>query len=626
MNDAFIEILIGKAQTLQDCGQLAEARALLEEAIALAPSNPAGQAALGKVCGHLKDHPQAIKHLETARKLADEDLETLFTLGYEYSQVGRYAEAIACFDTILQWLPDYPALLRWRGFALAQSGRGEEAWKDYEKALQLKPDYDAVLAGMANLLILNKHIEEAETYFLRALSIAPDVAAYHNDLGRVYRQQGRMEAAVDCSRRALELDPGCLPAVSNILYGLCYLDTMSPEQRAHEHCRFAQRYYPPPEQSFKPRIVSNCGERLNIGYMSGDFGTHSVSYFIEPVLVNHDRGRFKIFCYSNRGVPDETTQRIKALDVTWRNIMGVPAESVAAHIAKDGIHILVDLSGHSAGHRLDVMALRPAPVQASWIGYPHSTGLRQIDYYISDNLCDPPGLTDQLFSETVWRMPRIFSCYLPPVRFPAVTPPPFLANGYIIFGCFNNFCKINHSVLTVWASLLRTTPGSKLVLKSAALKGPALQKTVHNQFAELGISNDRIILLPFAATTEEHLAQYGQVDIALDTFPYHGTTTTCEALWMGVPVVSLSGSDHLSRVGVSFLHAVGLDNLVTATPEDYIKCATELSQDAHRLVHLRENLRAMMARSPLMDAIGVTREVEDAFMKMYCKNSGRVTS
>lgn len=620
MKNAFIDILISKAQNLQDRGQLSEARAILEDVVSLAPSSSYGQTTLGKVCGYLKDHPGAIVHLEIARQLTDKDLETIFTLGYEYCQMGRYTEAIACFDDVLQCTPKFPALHRWRGLALALLGRGEEAWNDYEEALRLKPDYDEVLAGMANLLFLNRHIEEAEGYLQRALTIAPEKSAYHNDLGRVYRQQGRMEAAVACYRRALELEPDCLPAVSNILYGLCYMDTITPESRALEHRTFAQRFYSPPAVPCNVKKDHEGGKPLRIGYVSSDFGTHSVSFFLEPVLINHDRECFKIFCYSNRGVPDETTLRIKDLDVTWRDIMGVPADSVKTMIAQDGIDILVDLSGHTAGHRLDVLALKPAPIQACWIGYPHSTGLEQIDYYISDRHCDPPGMTDHFYSEKVWRLPRVFSCYLPPVSFPAVTSPAFVANGYITFGSFNNFAKMNDSAVSVWASLLRNVADSKLVLKSASLGGKNLCKSVHDQFANLGVDPERIIMLPFAATTEEHLAQYSRVDIALDTFPYHGTTTTCEALWMGVPVVTLAGSSHLSRVGVSFLHATGLDDLVAGTAEEYIAHATRLARDSQWLVQLRENLRSRMAGSALMDAKGVTREIEAAFIKMYSEN------
>lgn len=608
--------MISKARQLQDNGKLVEARALLEEVVTLEPSHAEGLIALGKVCGYLKDHMESIAHLERADSLADGNLETVFTLGYEYCQTGSYSRAIDCFDRVLLSAPKLPALHRWKGFALAQAGRGEEAWNEYQEALRLKPDYDEVLSCLGNLLLINRHIEEAETCLKKAISLAPEKSAYHNDLGRVFRQQGRMEEAVACYRKALELEPENFTAASNILYGLCYVGTISPEERAQEHRSFARRYYPPPAKPLSATMRREDRGQINIGYVSSDFGTHSVSFFLEPILIHHDRRKFKIFCYSNRGVPDETTHRIKALDVVWRDIMGVTAEKAAAQIAEDGVDILVDLSGHTAGHRLDILALKPAPVQATWIGYPHSTGLSQIDYYLSDSLCAPPGLTDHLFSERVWRLPRIFSCYLPPVEFPAVAPLPFQQNNCITFCSFNNFAKVNSSVIEIWARLLYAVPGSRLILKSAALGGRSLRRSVHEQFARLGVSDDRIILRSFAVSTTEHLAQYHEVDIALDTFPYHGTTTTCEALWMGVPVVTMAGASHLSRVGVSFLNAVGLRELVAATRDDYIAIATKLASEPRRLMHLRENLRSMMAHSPLMDAKGVTREIEEAFVQM----------
>jgi predicted O-linked N-acetylglucosamine transferase (SPINDLY family) len=609
-------ILINKAENLQDAGHLQEACALLEEVVALEPLHVKAHAALGKLYGHMQDHQKAIAHLEHVQKLDEDELETGFTLGYEYCQVGRYTEAIACFDGILRHAPQLPALHRWRGFALGQLGRGEEAWHEYQEALRLEPNYHEVLAGLANLLFLNRHIEEAETYLLKALSLSPDSSAYHNDLGRVYRQQGRMEEAVACYRKALELEPGNLAAVSNILYGLCYVDHISPEDCANEHRLFAGRYYAIPANRPVQRKTRMPDKPINVGYVSSDFGTHSVSYFLEPVLIHHDLRRVKVFCYSNRGVPDETTHRIKGLGVVWRDIMGVSAEDVAAMMAVDGIDILVDLSGHSAGHRLDIMALKPAAVQASWIGYPHTTGLSQIDYYISDNLCDPPGMTDHLYSEKVWRLPRIFSCYLPPMEFPIVTDSPLLNDNCITFCSFNNFAKVNEFTIELWATILRNVPNSRFVLKSAALGGSTLQEAVCRQFAQHAINPERIVLLPFAASTMEHLAHYNQVNIALDTFPYHGTTTTCEALWMGVPVVTLAGSSHLSRVGVSFLHSVGLGDLVAETPHEYVACATRLAFDSHRLMHLRSRLRLMIAQSPLMDAAGVTREVEEAYLQM----------
>lgn len=602
-------------------GSLQAARSILADMAEQQPACPEIRAALGKVCSYQQDYPTAVTHLEQALQADPYDLETLFNLGYVYGAVGRYEESIDCLRQLKRHTPQLPALYRWEGVALDRLGRGGEALQAFQEALRLKPDYDEALAGLGNLLFNNKQMEKAERYLQRAVTIAPEKSAYHNDLGRVYRQQGRMEEAVACYRKALELEPSNFNAASNILYGLCYLDTITPESRAEEHRTRARHFYPVPEKPAFRLSRKPAGSLRHIGYVSGDFGTHSVAYFLEPILRHHDRRQFKIFCYSNRGVPDETTNRIKGMDLVWRDIMGVPAKSAAAQIAQDGIDILVDLSGHTAGHRLDLFALKPAPVQVSWIGYPHSTGLAQIDYYLSDNRCDPPGMTDQLYTEQVWRLPRVFSCYAPPMAFPAVAPAPFQKNGYITFGSFNSFAKVNHRIIQLWSALLHKVPGSRLVLKSASLGGSRLQQSVYDQFAAQGITRERIGLMPYAASTQEHLSLYHQVDIALDTYPYHGTTTTCEALWMGVPVVTLAGTTHLSRVGVSFLSAAGINELIAKNPDEYVSLASELAAERQRLIYLRENLRSMMALSPLMDAKGFTLEWERALIAMHKKNN-----
>jgi predicted O-linked N-acetylglucosamine transferase (SPINDLY family) len=299
----------------------------------------------------------------------------------------------------------------------------------------------------------------------------------------------------------------------------------------------------------------------------------------------------------------------------WCNTVGLSAEQVAAQIRADRIDILVDLSGHTALNRLDVCALRPAPVQVSWIGYPHSTGMRQIDYYITDRLCDPPGKTEQFYSEQLYRLPRVFCCYLPPLEFPPVRDR--AAGTPLTFGCFNNFAKINEPLLELWISILQRLPEARLMLKNKVLsEGSSTHKKLRQQFQAGGIEPQRLVLQVVNKSAYDHLDCYNDIDIALDSFPYHGTTTTCEALWMGVPVITLAGASHLSRVGVSFLTAVGLEELIAQSPEAYIGLAVSLARDRHRLQELRSSLRLMLASSPLMDAAGVTREVELAYEQM----------
>jgi predicted O-linked N-acetylglucosamine transferase (SPINDLY family) len=617
-----IPILLEKTEALIRQGSLVAARSLLEDLAQMAPDHPPIYAKLGMVCGYLKDHPTAIRHLEKAEELDNNLLEVVFTLGYEYCQVGRYKEAVSCFDKLIVLVPLLSALHCWRGNALAGLGRWNEAWQEFQEALRLKPDSVEVLRHMANLLYTHCQLDKAEQYLLQALIFEPGQPEILNDLGRIYRVQGCMDEAVACFRKIVSLRSSSLAAISNYLYCQCYIQAITPEKLAEEHRLLAHHFCSQtPFTRLETVSLTTHLRKLRIGYISGDLATHSVAYFLEPILQHHDHQHFDVFCYSNRAHQDATTQRLKAFATGWRDIFGVPSETVANWVSSDGIDLLVDLSGHSAGHRLDVMALRPAPVQCSWIGYPHSTGLSQIDYYISDAQCDPPSMTEHLYSERLWRLPRVFSCYLPPMDFPIVSPVPCLAERWITFGSFNNLAKVNQSVIALWAAILRAIPESRIILKSGALGGEKTRQTVLRRFARYGIAPERVVLQPFAANTVAHLAQYGKIDIVLDTYPYHGTTTTCEALFMGVPVVTLAGTHHLSRVGVSFLHAVGLDDLIAGTPNEYIMIASDLARNRQRLVHIRERLRGMMVSSPLMDAVGVTKEVESAYKMMITQVS-----
>ncbi len=612
-----VDKLMRSAALLYEKGCLQEAREQLNEVLRLAPEHVEGLSHLGYVCSALGDHTAAISCLEKVRSLIPDQMEVLFGLGVEYFHVGRSVEAVDIFDSLISIQPLLSVLHRWKGVALAELGRDSEACLAYQEALRLLPEYGEALTGLGSLLVKNRRFEEAEIYLKRAIELDPENDTAYTDIARIYRLQGRLAEALEHFKRAFELLPDSRQAADNLLYFMCYPDNITPEETAREHVRIAGRLYPAPVKPVNLRAHSVRHAPLRVGYLSGDFCTHSVAFFLEPVLLHHDRNNFSIYCYSNRIVPDQTTVRLKALDVRWREIFGLSAENVAHQIEADGIDILIDLSGHTAGNRLDVCALRPAPLQVTWLGYPHSTGMSQVDYYLSDYLCDPSGMTDHLYSEKVWRLPRVFCCYLPPMEFPPVASAPFLTKGAVTFGSFNNFAKVTDAVIDLWAEILKGVPGSQLYLKSATTGEGTLQNSFRTRLAQYGIAPERIVMCPHAADSLQHLAQYAHIDIALDTYPYHGTTTTCESLWMGVPVVTLAGRTHLSRVGVSLLSSVGLIELIAETPDDYVALAVALANDSGRLLKLREELRHMMATSPLMDAPGVTRDVEEACRLMY---------
>jgi len=560
------------------------------------------------------DHGTAISLCLHTISLRPKFLDAWMLLGSEYAESGETRQAIDCFQHCVAQSPPRAVLHLLLGTALSEADRHEEALEQFQIAATLEPSNDQPPTRLGMELIHFLRMSEAEALLLQALAINPNNALACNNLGRVCKFQGRSAEAAGYFRRALELEPDNRVVANNLLLCLHYLADAAPKAVADEHRQLCQRIYG--NHAKHTQFLASPGHPIRIGYVSGDFHTHSVAYFIEPILLQHHTDRYKIFCYSCGAVNDETTARLKSCDVTWRDIAAVSDQTAADSVRHDGIHILVDLSGHSSGNRLGLFSLRPAPIQASWIGYPGSTGLSQMDYFISDRHCDPVGRSEQLFSETVIRLPRVFSCYLPPVRFPTVSPPPHERTGVITFGSFNHLAKLNDTVIALWAELLRAVEHSRLFLKSMALGDPATRKRLLDTFALYGVAPERIALLHTVSSTEEHLELYGQVDIALDTFPYNGTTTTCEALWMGVPVVTLAGDSHAGRVGVSLLSSVGLSDLVTESAREYIAIAAGLARDHQRLTQLREQLRSMMATSPLMDAIGVTSELESAFETM----------
>lgn len=355
---------------------------------------------------------------------------------------------------------------------------------------------------------------------------------------------------------------------------------------------------------------------LRVGYLSPDFREHSVASFIEPVLRQHDRSRFEVCCYSSLPMPDETTRRIREAVDVWRDIDKLSDGEAARLIREDRIDILVDLSGHTAGGRLGIFAARPAPIQMTWMGYPNATGLRTIDYRITDGVADPAG-EEAHYSEELLRLDGCFLCYQPVTDAPEVAPLPALTNGHVTFGSFNNFSKINPGVLQLWAEVLKQVPGSRLLLKCPALTDATVRGRVSAALQALGIGTERVDLLGHTRTRQEHLALYARVDIAVDTFPYNGTTTTCEALWMGVPVLSLVGKRHAGRVGASLLSAAGLSDWLADTPESFVAIAQTMVADVTRLARLRGSLRGQLAESSLCDAAGFVRRLEAVMQQAW---------
>ena len=466
--------------------------------------------------------------------------------------------------------------------------------------------------------------DEAIVNYQKALQINPEFAKAYNGLGHVFHEKGQLDEAEAYYRRAIQIDPENLHSYEGLLFQMLYTSKYDSRTVFQEHLRFA-KLFAEPFSSFISPHTNGClpDRRLRIGYVSPDFRRHSVKYFLEPVLSSHNHERFEVFCYSDVLIPDNVTERLRGYADQWRNIAGVPDQQVAELVQKDEIDILIDLAGHTGYNRMLVFARKPAPVQVSWLGYANTTGLSTIDYRIVDKHTDPTGLTDQYYTEKLIRMPQCFVCYMPDKDSPDAGDLPALKSGYITFGSLNIFAKISSEVIGLWCKILKAVPDSHLLVKTRSLTDQSTREYALRMFTQRGIGPERIRLMSYEPSYRGHLDIYNHIDIGLDPFPYNGTTTTCEALWMGVPVVTLAGNTHASRVGASLLSNVGLSDLIADTQDKYLQITLNLAGDLKKLQELRRNLREMMMRSPLTDAEGFTRYLEDCYRSIWGKWCGK---
>ena len=514
------------------------------------------------------------------------------------------ASAIACVD---------------RGRELRLENRLEEALACFEAALRLDPAYARAHAGYAATLgKMGLHRRAIESYW-EALRLGPDNAGVYTGLGNRYLAQGRADLAADCYRRAAALAPEDGAAHLDLLFTLNFDHRRTPEEIFREHRAYGARHGAPfGAPSHAPHVPRDGQRPLRIGYVSGDFYRHAVASFFEPVLANHSRDAFDIVLYSNTLEEDAVTERFRRLAGAgqWRTVTRASDDEMAQMVREDGIDILVDLSGHTAENRLGVFMRKPAPVQATYLGYPNTTGIPAIDYRLTDAWADPPGLADSLHTEKLVRLPRGFLCFGRPEDAPEVAPAPFRRSGAIAFGSCSKSLKWNAEVIRVWAAILRRTPDSRLLLHHCTAVRDGLRTRLAEEFFAQGVAPDRIEILG-STGWERHWSWFHQVDLALDPFPYNGTSGTCETLWMGVPVIALAGRTHVSRVSVSLLSVLKLESLIAATPEDYVETAVRLAAGPTELARLRAGMRERMLHSPLMDGPGFTRALEDAYRWMW---------
>jgi predicted O-linked N-acetylglucosamine transferase (SPINDLY family)/ADP-heptose:LPS heptosyltransferase len=531
---------------------------------------------------------------------------------------GENAEAARLLARTIEREPNDPESHYNLGLVLAALGRTAEAEESYRRGLALRP---ASIDGHNNLGVILEQIgryDEAEACYRRAIELTPEHAHSLNNLGVLLKEEGRVGEAIGAHRRAIEIDPGLPAAHSNLLYTLNYDETVAPQALFAEHQSWGGRHAAP-FAAAAGRFANppEPGRRLRIGYLSGDFRHHSVAFFAEALLGAHDKRDVEIFLYSNDARSDAVTQRLRALADHFVPIHNLPDDMTAARIREHGIDILVDLSGHTSGNRMPLLARKPAPVQLTWLGYPATTGLPTIDGRITDAVADPPGEADRLHTERLVRLGTGFLCYRPFEHAGAVAPLPARRAGHVTFGSFNNRAKLSPGTIAAWAEIMRQVPGARLLLKATQFKDAGTRERCRAAFVAAGVASERIEIVAPLREPAEHLALYGRIDIALDPLVYNGTTTTCEALWMGVPVVTLRGDRHAARVGASILTRIGLTSLIAATADAYVKIAAQLAQDLDGLEQLRAGMRERMRASPLCDTVGFARAMESAYRDMW---------
>jgi len=498
------------------------------------------------------------------------------------------------------------------GFICQRQGRLEEAAECFRTAIRRRPGYAEAMSNLATVLADLRRLTEAVEWARRAATIKP-VHPLLDNLGNMLGRLGLPGEAAEAYRACVRNAPQAWRTWSNLLFVMHHLPEVTPGELFALHAQVGREISGGLSAYREHPNRRDPDRRLRVGYVSADFRMTSVSYFTLPILRGHDRTAVEVYCYSDAGEPDAVTERIRAAADAWRSISGLQDEAVADQVREDGIDILVDLAGHT-NNRLAVFARRPAPVQVTYLGYPDTTGLPAMDYRLTDSLADPPGEADSRATETLVRLDPCAWCYAPLGDTPEVAA---RRNGTITFGSFNDLTKVSAPALGAWARILRATPGARLLLKAAALREASVRDRLARLFQTHGIEPARLELQGFLPDARAHLALYGEMDVALDTFPYNGTTTTCDSLWMGVPVVSLAGRTHVARVGVSLLNAVGLGELVASDVEHYVRLAVELAADRGRLAALRAELRERMRRSPLMDAAGFCRRLEAAYREMW---------
>ena len=609
-------------QRLYGIGDTEGARILAEAILARRAGDGTAAHVLGLIAFKDRRLLEADRAMRIASAASPGDPEIHANHAAILRSLGRLAEAEQAARIALKSAPHRVETLNNLANILRDRGAYEASIATYRAALSHAPGFSDAWANLSWVQALTGAVHEAEHAARQAIASDPVNANGHNNLGLALMRQSRLREAEETLRRAVAIRPDFALAHSNILFCLNYRDDLSAETIFAEYRAWDRRHAvpllpaPPPFAPPPFALDRSANRRLRVGYVSPDFRQHAVALFAEPLLEAHDRQQVEIFCYAEVTIEDDTTRRIKALADHWRTTVGMDDAMVADMVRQDRIDILVDLAGHTAGNRLLAFARKPAPVQVEFmLGHGYTSGLSAMDAFMADAALAPPE-ADALFSERVVRLPRIPLAYRPPEGMPPVAPLPALAAGCVTFGYFGRTVRLNDGVIAVWARILRAVPDSRLMLNSSPFAETAGRTEMAARFARHGIQPDRLIMV-CTAPQPKTWAAYGEIDIALDPFPHNAGTTTIEALWQGVPVLTMAGRPTVGRIGAAILHAVGLDDWSTTEADAYVARAVRAAADLDALAELRAALRGRFAASPLFDSAGLARAIEAAYRDLW---------
>jgi predicted O-linked N-acetylglucosamine transferase (SPINDLY family) len=595
-------------------GRLEEAIACYQQALRLRPHFGSAYNNLGIVYLRLKRPAEAEASFRAAIRLRPELAAAYTNLGLILLDQERLTEAIDCFERVLRLQPGNVQAHNHLATALHRLGQPEEAVSRLKEALRLQPTFADAHKNLGKVLRDLGRFDEAEASYQNARQLNPDDAGAHLELGNLFKDQGRLDDMIRAYRCALELKPDAAYMHSNLVYALHFHPDYEAPVILEEAQRWNQRHAEPLQPSIQPHTnLADPERQLRIGYVSPDFRNHATTFFTVPLLSNHDHRQFAIYCYAHLRRPDSLTERLQSYADVWRNTLGLSDEQLADLVRRDQIDILVDLTLHMADNRLLVFARKPAPVQVCWLAYQGTTGLSTMDYRLTDHYCDPPGLFDRFYSEESIRLPDAFGCYDPLCTEPAVNPLPARDKGSITFGSFNNFCKLNPAIVKVWAQVLTNVERSQLLILAAE---GSHRQSVLKWFEQERVAPERVQFIT-GRPRRQYLELYHRIDMALDTVPYSGQTTSLDAFWMGVPVLTLVGRTAVGRAGLSLLQNLGLPDWIAETPKQFVAIAVKQAADLPGLAQLRASLRQRLQASPLMDGPRFARNMEAAYRRIW---------